>query len=277
MLENRVRFGLRADLWSGVDLETADAARVRKVVHAAVDARALVSIVGPRGAGKTHACRAALHGRVDVRLVSPARLDRERLHIGDIATAAVLQLSDERPRHGGEARSSQVRRLLGTAGRGRTVTLLIDDAHELHPTTLKALKRLRELAYGGRSPLLAVVLLGQVDGAARVPEVGLRTSTVTLAGLTEAEASAALTAAAGGVLAEGVTARLAASERSRTWLDLQRLLDDCLAEALARGEGAVTAGAADAVLDAASGSTGSSAAGASAAAVDAVLDRRSAA
>ena len=249
MLLNRLQFGLPADPWGGLGMDTADAARVRSIIRAAIASRALVSIVGPRGIGKTHALRLALRGRDDVAVIEPLRLDRERLHIGDIATAVVRVLSDERPRHGGEARGGQVRRLLGTASAGREIALAIDDAHVLHPSTLRALKRLRELSWRGRSPLLAVVLLGQADRASAIPEVGLRTSTVTLVGLTAAEAEAALDASAGRVLGAGVAARLAASARARTWLDLQRLVDDCLAEAIARGDGSVTPAAAGAVLD----------------------------
>ena len=249
MLLNRLQFGLPADPWAGLGLETANGARVRSVVDAAIASRALVSIVGPRGIGKTHAWRAALRRRDNVAVIEPLRLDRERLHIGDIATAVVCALSDERPRHGGEARSGQVRRLLGTASTHREIALVIDDAHVLHAATLRALKRLRELSWRGRSPLLAVVLLGQMDRAGAIPEVGLRTSTVTLAGLTAAEAEAALDACAGRALAAGVAARLAASPRARTWLDLQRLLDDSLAEAIARGDRAVTPEVAAAVLE----------------------------
>lgn len=280
MLLNRLQFGLPADTWAGLGMETADGARVRSVIHAAIASRALVSIVGPRGIGKTHALRAALRGRDDVAVIEPLRLDRERLHIGDIATAIVRALSDERPRHGGEARSGQVRRLLGTASTHQEIALVIDDAHALHPATLRALKRLRELAWRGRSPLLAVVLLGQTDRAGAIPEVGLRTSTATLAGLAAGEAEAALDACAGRALAAGVSQRLAASPRARTWLDLQRLVDDCLAEAIARGDGAVTPEAATAVLETAPAAAipGSGdvrrPAGASESAVDDVLARR---
>ena len=279
MLLNRLQFGLPADPWAGLSMETADGARVRNVVDAAIASRALVSIVGPRGSGKTHALRAVLRRRDDVALIEPLRLDRERLHIGDIATAVVRALSDERPRHGGEARSGQVRRLLGSASTGREIALVIDDAHALHPATLRALKRLRELSWRGRSPLLAVVLLGQTDRVGAIPEVGLRTSTVTLAGLTATEAEAALDACAGRALADGVAEGLAGSPRARTWLDLQRLLDDCLAEAIARGDSAVTAKAAATVLDTAPVVTAADSgvrrqSGASAAAVEDVLARR---
>ena len=256
MILTRLSFGLPADPWASAPAAaTADAVRVGHLVRAAAESRALVSIVGPRGAGKTFAVRAACRG-LDAAAVEPCRLDRDRLRIGDVATALVTALSDERPRHGGEARSAQVRRLLGRAG--RPVLLVVDDAHALHASTLRALKRLRELSWRGRSPLLGVVLAGQTDAAGAVPETGLRTSVLTTAGLARAEAEAAISAAVGPVCADGVAGRLAASPRARNWLDLARLVDECLVEAAALGETRITAAA----VAAATGGAGSAAAAA---------------
>lgn len=272
MLLTRLRFGLPADPWAAAGpLATADGARVAHVVRAAVENRAWVSVVGARGSGKTSALRAALAGCEGAAVVEPCRLDRERLRIGDVVTALVAALSDERPRHGGEARSAQARRLLGRAG--RPVVLLLDDAHVLRASTLRALKRLRELAWRGRSPLLGIVLAGQTDRAAAVPEAGLRTSALRLAGLTRAEARAAVTAAVGGVCAAEAAVRVAASDRARNWLDLQRLVDDCLVEAAARGEAAVTAAVVAAVLGGAAAGPGAGVpAPPPAAALEAALD-----
>ena len=243
MLLTRLAMGLPADPWKRI--ETADDARVSNLVGAAVDALALVSIVGARGSGKTRALRRALSA-LDAMVVEPCRLDRARLHIGDITTALVLALSAEPPRRGGEARDIQVRRLLGTAK--RPVVLVVDDADELATATLKALKRLRERAWRGRSPLLAVVLASQTHRLARVPEVDLRTSSMEMSGLTEAEAGTAVSRALGGVCPPGLEARIAASPRARNWLDLQRAVDEVLADTVARGLGRIDDAAVDAVL-----------------------------
>ena len=246
----RKRFGLPADPWAGLQMETTDAARVGQMVEAAAEVKAMVSVLGPRGSGKTSTTRAALR-RLNVQVVEPLRLDRERLHLGDIQSAIVRDLSDETPRRSGEARSHQVRRVLGGASRERPVVLVLDDAHVLHPSTLRGLKRLRELAWLGVSPLLGVVLLGQHDRAEQVPEVALRSDRLWLAGLTPVEAAQALDTALNAdrrVLASNAVAALAASPRARNWLDLQALADDCLAEAAARGEEAITAAAVAVVL-----------------------------
>lgn len=251
-LDLRQRFHLPLDLWAGRHIETADAQRAAALVDAAVRAQAMVSIAGPRGSGKTHTVRRTLPG-AGARVVEPQRLDRERLHLGDIATAMVRDLSDERPWHSAEARTQQVRRLLGQAG--GSVVLLIDDAHVLHHRTLRGLKRLRELSWRGRSPLLGIVLLGQLDKTASVPEVGLRTARASFGGLTQAEAAAALDAACGAVLGPGAAARLAAADRARNWLDLSALVDDVLREAAARGERIATVATVEAALGAADGKT----------------------
>lgn len=269
---NRLRMGLRPDCWAHVG-ETADTGRVARLLGAAVTARAQIQIVGRRGAGKSVAVRAALAGQDTAIVVEPVRLDRDRLHVGDIATAIVTALSDERPRHTGEARAQQVRRLLGQAR--RPVMLLLDDAHLLHWRTMRALKRLRELAWRDRpAPLLATVLVSQVDRAADLPEVGLRTATEMLIGLSPDEAHAALRRLRQPPLCDGSAgfSRLARSPRARNWLDLQRLIDDCLDEAIAQGETRVTTGVLDAVLGRPAATAASTAP--SAGAIDAALARR---
>lgn len=231
MLLMRSRCGIE---WPSVPQATTDVAAVAALVAAAIRTGALAQIVGQRGVGKTTAIRAALRGS-DALAIEPLRLDRERLHIGDVVSAVVTALGYERPRHSAEARSAQARRLLGRAD--RPVAIVIDDAHLLATPTVRALRRLREWAWQGRAPLAAIVLVGQSDRTASIPEVGLRTSTEHLAGLTAAEAQSALEAAG---VPGAAAAAMAAHPRSRCWLDLQALMDECLLAAAAAGEQALT-------------------------------------
>lgn len=120
--------------------------------------------------------------------------------------------------------------------------LVIDDAHCLHHQTVRGLKRLLELAHGGRSPLLGVVLLGQVDRAGAIPEVGLRAATVRLTGPQPAEVERAVTAALGDV-ATPEAAQQIARRGTASWLDVQALVDDSLTAAAARGDTRLTADA----------------------------------
>lgn len=240
-LMHRTQLGLPPDPWAALPHQaTADAARAAVMIRAAVEARAFVAVLGPRGAGKTRAVRAALAGHDGVRVVEPLRLTRERLHMGDVETAIVRELSDEAPRRSGEARSHQVRRVLGQASREARVVLVLDDSHVLHPSTLRALKRLRELAWMGRAPLLGVVLVGQRDAGVRVPEVGLRSDVLWLDGLAPPEAAQMIRAVvrqagAPPLFGADATAALAADRRARNWLDLQALVDECFARMVASG------------------------------------------
>lgn len=244
----RRRFGLAADPWGAApSLDSADAIRAGHLVRAAAEARILVSVHGPRGAGKTHAVREALSG-LNVQLVEPLRLDRERLHLGDIQSAIVRDLSDETPRHSGEARSGQTRRVLGTASLRSRVVLWIDDAHLLHSSTLKGCKRLLEVRWQGRGPLFGIVLTGQADRTEALPEVGLRSDRVRLAGLTIAESGTAIRAALADRIEPDAATAIAEADAARNWLDLQALVDTCLTAAAARGEDRITGESVQAVL-----------------------------
>ncbi len=248
-LRTRRQWGLPPDPWAD-PVETPDMARVREAVRDAAEARAMTWILGPRGCGKTVAVRAALEA-LGAPTVEPLRVDRERLRMGDICAAAVRDLSDERPRQSGEARAAQVRRLLG--GSPRRTLLVIDEAHALHPATVRGLKRLRELPFRGRSPLVGVVLVAQRDASERIPEVGLRSGRLRLAGLDPATAAAAVDRAVNRDgrerIAPDAVRVIAESPAARNWLELQDAVDRCLASGF--GAGTVSASAARKALGAA--------------------------
>ena len=254
----RQHFKLPADPWAGWTCATADQTRVADLIKAAVAGDLFVSIIGPRGSGKTQAARAALADcGAGARVVEPLRLTRDKLHMGDIETALIVSLADESPRRSGEARSRQARRVLGAASRNKKIALFIDDAHVLHSQTLRALKRLRELSFAGRAPLLSIVLAAQRDKTASIPEVGLRSDALTLGGLAKVEVEEALRAA--GLLDSAMTADgarlLAAAPAAGNWLDLRQLVDDCLFQALAAGARQVDANHVRAALRAAPAAT----------------------
>lgn len=233
----RQHFKLPIDPWSGWTCRTGDQDRVGDLLRAAVASDLFVSVIGPRGSGKTRAIRAALAAAgAGVRIIEPLRLTRDKLHMGDIETAIIITLTDESPRRSGEARSRQVRRVLGNASRAAKIALFIDDAHVLHNSTLRALKRLRELAFAGRSPLLSVILAAQRDRTASIPEVGLRSDSLPLSGLAKIETAEALRRAGlENILTPGAIAEIAAAPAAANWLDLRQLVDDCLFQAMGAG------------------------------------------
>ena len=229
-------FGLGANPWPP-HCATADARRVSLAIAGALADGSLVAITGERGIGKTHAVWQALDG-TQCTLIEPLRLDKENLHIGDIQRAIVTALSDESPRHSGEARAGQVRRLLRGA---RQPLLLIDEAHCLHHQTLRAIKRLRELGARGRQgKVLPVILLGQCDPTAQVAEVALRTDVLPLTGISRADAGMVLKSALGAVAEPAAIEQIVARDEARNWLELQRLAEQCLGAAMTAGETRLT-------------------------------------
>lgn len=224
-------FQLPADLWAK-HKPTADSKRISIVVAAALGAGDMVFIVGERGCGKTHSLWLALK-TTDHKIVEPLRLDREKLHIGDIQSAIVMQLSDEKPRHSGEARAGQVRRLLAST----RAVLVIDEAHLLHHQTLRSLKRLRELGARGKArQSLPIILAGQRDTTSAIPEVGLRTDVLSLSGLSKTEARNILTSLIGRCASPQVIELIAGSAAARNWLELRQLVDNCLAQSMSSGK-----------------------------------------
>ena len=237
-------FGLGRNPWAAYHA-TADAQRVGIAVAAALDGSAMVAISGARGSGKTYAVWRELESS-SCTVIEPLRLDREQLHIGDIMVAIISTLSDESPRHSAEARAAQALRMLRVA---RQPLLLIDEAHLLHHSTVRALKRLREMGTrGSHRRMLPILLLGQADPTARVAEARLRTEAVALSGLTTAEVRTALTPFRK-VLESAAVAAIATREDARNWLDLQRLVDAVLAHMMHGGLTRATAAVVAAALD----------------------------
>lgn len=226
-------FGLGSDPWPDYQ-QTGDARRIQIAVDSVLKTGGMVAVTGARGAGKTYALWRALSSQGDYTVIEPLRLDRENLHIGDIQRAIVAALSDETPRHSGEARAGQVRRLLRGAPKA---VLIIDEAHLLHHQTVRALKRLRELgARGKRRALLPVILVGQGNPAGRIAEVRLRTEHLPLTGLTPEESGMILRQTLGRIADPEAIDALVEAPAARNWLELQRLTDTCLARAAGEGQ-----------------------------------------
>ena len=217
------------------NLQSTDLENVCTALTMAVDERGILSIVGQRGAGKSSSIAAALPPNAQV--VQPLTADRERMRIGAIEESIIYDLSSDKPRRSAEARTRQVRPILGDAGKRGPVILILEESHRLHHQTLRALKSLHELKWAGRGPLLTIVLIGQRDPLAvpALEEVAMRTKSVRLAGLSEAEATAYIPSTVGRVWEEPAIAALAADQAARNYLDLQEALIASMDQALAEG------------------------------------------
>jgi type II secretory pathway predicted ATPase ExeA len=240
--------GYKRDPFFGAQYKTGDMVRTERILTMAVESRAMVSIVGERGIGKTKAVKAALD-KMKVRKVNVEKFDKESLTIGDIRTAMITDLAPgTQIKRGGEVSSRQLRRIVGEAatgeGKKRPIVVIIEEAQRLHPNTLRSLKSLREMEWAGESELFTVLLLAQSDPMNRpgVSEVRLRSDIVHMKGLSADEAAGYVGAILGKHFDEFALASLAELPQARNYLELQALCVTLLNRALADGREQVCEG-----------------------------------
>lgn len=139
-----------------------------KDIKSAILNNDMIAIVGKYGAGKTklfNAAKMSLSKDSDKSpyFVHVRSKDKQKLRIGHIVSAIIMDISSEDVRRDSEARARQLIRLAGVlhVKHGRHICVIIDDAHMIHSNTLSALKSLREDDFNGVCPLFSIVLVGQ--------------------------------------------------------------------------------------------------------------------
>ena len=154
------------DVFVSQDLEN-----VQQEVAECLSGKLLTVIVGPPGAGKSTAVNEQLNEAKHTRgkpitavLPGDYTINFERLRCGHFEEALLRKLIEagrisERMVGRANARTHQLRRLLGQHAERHDVLLVIDDAHALAHTVLKELKRLRELKWAMKERLLSIILL----------------------------------------------------------------------------------------------------------------------
>lgn len=237
--------------------------KIIKQMKAAIQAGRLVALSGLVGAGKTVLMRQlqeelAREGKVLV--AKSLSVDKERVTLQTLMTALFFDLSPEKepwiPSQG-ERRERELRDLI-RKGR-KPVALFIDEAHDLHPKTLRGLKRLSEVVKDAGARL-AIVLIGhpKLQNDLRRPtmeEIGHRTTIVSFKGiagqqrpyidwlLTQCLAEGVIP---GDVITEEAIELLA--RRLGTPLQIERYLTQALEEGWRVGEKPVTAQLVEALL-----------------------------
>jgi len=239
-LETLVNLGYTRDPLKGVLYETGDMVRTRRILTMAVESRAMVSIVGERGCGKTEAVNSALK-KLGVTTIYPKRVDQENLTIADVKTALIIGLSSENVKRGGIVSSAQLRRIVGE-NRKQRIVVVIEEAQRLHRNTLRSLKTLRELEWMGETELFTIILVAQSDpmNRAGVSEVRLRSDLVRMQGLSANEAGHYVQQTIGKHFDEAAIEALAELPPARNYLELQGLCIELLNIALAAGRDQVT-------------------------------------
>lgn len=245
-------FGYSKDPFESFRMETTDTQRIKRIVSMAIDSRAMISIIGARGYGKTGAIKAALDGRenvVEVRILSS---DIESIKIPDILYEMVLALRTdptEQPRRSRTVRAHQVRRLAGEAVKTgkKNIVLILEESHRYHHQTLRSLKTLREMDYAGVAPLFTLIFAGQFDPlkSPGVDEVRLRTDKIEMKGLTPMEVKRYIAETVGRCFEDDASEAISRLGRYvaangekcqvRNFLELQELLCELMDTALRHG------------------------------------------
>jgi type II secretory pathway predicted ATPase ExeA len=243
--------------------ETEHHRKVTKQMKVAIQAGRLVALSGLVGAGKTALVRQlqeelAREGKVLV--ARSLSVDKERVTLQTLMTALFYDLSPEKepwiPSQG-ERRERELRDLI-RKGR-KPVALFVDEAHDLHPKTLKGLKRLGEVVRDAGARL-AIVLVGhpKLQNDLRRPtmeEIGHRTTIVSFKGIAGQQRPyldwllarcLAEDATVGEVITEEAVELLA--RRLGTPLQIEQYLTQALEEGWRVGEKPVTAQLVEALL-----------------------------
>lgn len=234
-------FGFKKDPFRGVNIETADVSRVKRILGMAVESRAMVSIVAERGQGKSRAVDTVIKD-MEVKEVRLLTSDKEKVLVGDIERALITDLSQEEVKRTREIRARQLRRILGESAKQQETVLVLEEAHRLHGQTLRSLKTLREMEWMGQSPLFTVVMLSQCDPMRKpgVDEVRLRTDTIYMKGLTQCEAKGYTTEVVGKCFEDAAIEALSRLKSARNFLDLQEMIVALMGKALEYGHKKVT-------------------------------------
>lgn len=159
-----------------------------KEIEAAINSGKLIAVTGVVGCGKTVTLRrlqAALKQEGQILVSQSLSLDKSRATLPSLIAALFYDLSSEKQikiPSSGEKRERELRELFRKGK--KPVALFVDEAHDLHSSTLTGLKRLIELVEDGGGTL-SIVLGGhpKLKNDLRRPtmeEIGYRTAVFSL-------------------------------------------------------------------------------------------------
>src|SRR3954451_22165307 len=171
--------------------ETEHHAQVSRAIRAAITQGRLIALTAIIGSGKTilsRRLRAELEQENKVIVSRSLSLDKTKIAMPLLIAALFYDLSPEKSvtiPNNSERRERDLQELFRRAK--KPVALFVDDAHDLHPKTLVALKRLIELVAEGGGQL-SMVLIGhpKLRNDLRRPkmeEIGDRTTVFEFGGL----------------------------------------------------------------------------------------------
>lgn len=157
-------------------IKTSNYLQAEEFIKKIVTGNRMGAIIGDKGTGKTFSKRKILgaleekKGEYVIVDVVPMRED-DRC-IPQIMSAMIRDIAGENPRRDVEARRRQLRRILGDTD--RKIVLVMDEAQDLHKSTLRGIKKLHELGFGMRDRLFSVILLGHPSLRDKISDDELR-------------------------------------------------------------------------------------------------------
>lgn len=231
-----------------------DMTRMQDAITRAVKQNQMLRITGPRGGGKTTTALDYLQRASDEMLVlRNITVDIENMRVAQITRALLDALMErmsitEPLKRTATGQLLQLNRLLGrwVVTLGRKVVLFLEDGHDIPLQTLVNLKRLMELDYAGRTPLLSIILITQPQirglfDEKKGEQVGLRLKACELQGLARDEVPKYLAhriSAAGGELGEIFTPKSIRliSQKLHWPLEINKFCGDMLEQSWEIGE-----------------------------------------
>ena len=157
-------------------IKTANFVNAGKFISELLSSNGMGAIIGEKGSGKTFIKRKIIGAfeekKSEFRVIEIVPMGEQVQNIGQIMNSMISDISGEAPRQDNEARRRQLRRILGETK--ENVVLAIDEAQDLHHSTLRGLKKLHELGFGTRDQLFTIILFGQNSLKDRISDDELR-------------------------------------------------------------------------------------------------------
>ena len=184
-------FGLKRTLDHVGYFETEDQTNLFKELKLQIRQSRLIAVTGVVGCGKTttlQRLQLELANDKDIITSRSLAVDKDKVNLGVLITALFCDLSMEKDGKPPTQPELRERKLLALIQKcHRTVVLFVDEAHDLHNSTLVKIKRLIELVRQNGCTL-SVVLIGhpKLKNDLRRPsleEIGARTNVFSLSGI----------------------------------------------------------------------------------------------